>query len=352
MKNNINKIESNWLEQKNTILELNPDRVFWIYETVTNSWNNIELKLQDDLLVCFENQIENIDWLKNMDDLCILDLKEFSKWRIKFLHWNKELNIDNLSMASWWVIEFFEAKNKWKIDWKVKNNIHIITTLRDWWSTSENQRTTTAWRLIWEDISEEIEREHTEEAPFLVKKNWEYYLSISSSNNENINILFSAIENFLEYKYNPEDKEKADLFEKSFTWIKYKDLKNILLKIVRNNRVTHYSYDEINDISGMEELKKEVTIWWKKWTYYWFYNENLRTWEFKSMRKFNKFPDWVEWLWKLWRPTRFFFESFNQSPRFTRIENAADKNPANAIKIIVNHMKENSEEIISDLIKK
>lgn len=341
--------------QHEKITELNPDRVFWLYQTLRDSNNKLELRQLENIFVSFRNQYEegNIKWLDD-SDTCILDLKEFSQWRISVLHWEipSNFSIDEISMASWWVIEFFEAEKKWEIDWRVKNSLHMITTLRDGGSTSENQRTTTAGRIVWDDIDAAIEQEHVEEAPFLWTLNWEYYLCISSVNTDD---LFSSILNFMSNKYSNQDKrtkqykERKNMFERSFPWIKYEELGEILTWIIRNKRVIYYDYEELDEIQGLEWMKKEVKIGDKTGTFYGFYNPKLKTWEFKSMRKFCKFPKWFNCVSKFWRPSRLFLESFNQSPRFSRIENVAWSNPANAIKIISEEMRDNISGVVNSV---
>jgi len=351
----MNSIEGKWnsiREQKNLLLELNPDRVFWVYTTKINSWSNIELELSENILVCFENQLQNLKGLSDCEDITLLNLKDFSQGQVSVLAWNtpaEAIDIDSLSMASGWVIEFFQSETQWEIDGEQIKNLHMITTLRDGGSTSENQRTTTAGRITGENIAEEIEREHVEEAPFLWKLNGQYCICISSSTPENRETLYASIENFLEHKYFPKDKEKAKLFEASFSGIKYRDLWAILKNIVKYERIHEYSYNNLEDVKGLESMKKNVTIWNHAGTYYGFYNPNQKTWEFKSVRKFKSFPKWFSWLWKIWRPTRLFLESSNQSPRYTRIENAATINPANAIKIIAEEIQAHSKEVIDSV---
>lgn len=307
-------------EQREELLELNNDLLYWVYSIdENNSEEDIKLIYLEDVLTCYPNQLENLKWLEENNDITILNLSALRKWQIEVLSW-KEQKIDNPLLLSNWVIEIEEAKNK---KWEIKK--HLISTLRDWWAADELQRTTTAWRNSWDDLNEDLEREHIEESPFLwYDKTWNLALASIDNSEESIKILEESINFFLEKKYlKPWDKnyEKVkETFERNFPWIKYKYLWDALKEILDNKRIFTYSVENDNNIEWVEDDMKTLSLWESKWKYFVYHDKENNTIEYRLIRKITWFNNWFKPLSK--RPSRLYLESENQYSRVPRIENA------------------------------
>lgn len=155
-------------KQREKLLKLNPDLLYWVYEIKTNledwtkyDWeeqDEIRLELLDNTLTCYPNQLDNLKWLNENQDILIVDLNELRKWKFKILAWknNNDLaeNITNLCLLSNWVIEIINSEYK-DSNWKVKERVHIPLSSRDWWAADINQKTTVAWRNFWSNLIEE-----------------------------------------------------------------------------------------------------------------------------------------------------------------------------------------------------
>lgn len=332
--NNFNSLE----QQRETLLSLNYDKLYGVYELLKETDTNLDFHLLKNCLVAFENQISNLKWLSQAPNISIIDLKFLSEWKIKVLHgpeiWHHERKI---VMCSGWMIDLFISKNK-----KWENHVHMLTTLRDANAgTSLNQRTTVAWRCLWENIRKDIEIETAEESPFLWKINGEFYLAVG---NDNFDYVKGSIISYLKNKYNPNNLEFKKIFERWFRWIKYEDLWEILRQIVENNNFVKFNYIELNNLPWLKHLRKQVKIWNTIEDFYVIYNDKLNTYELKLIKQFASTQEWFEFIWK--RPNRLFLESSNQYPRLNRIENATKINPSWAIKIFTEHISQNIDEII------
>ena len=325
-------------EQRENLLEKNYDKLYWVYEVLSETTTDIELKVLSSCLVWFWNQLDNLKDLDLATDITIIDLIKLQKGNIEILHWPYfEVGNKKIVMCSWWMIDFFPAKD---ITWNIKD-VHMITSLRDAWGTSINQRTTVAWRVIWENIRDNIDLESAEEAPFLWIMNGEFYLAIS---NDKFSYLKQSIQTFLKTKYSPLDPDLTKKFERWFRWLKYVELWDVLQKIVENNRFLAYESKDINDLPWLQDLKRNVKIWNIEDSFYTMFNEEQNTYEFKIFKQFIKFPDGFELPWN--RPNRLFLESFNQSPQSNRISNATKINPSGAIKKYTYQIELNVSEII------
>lgn len=324
-------------QQRETLLSLNYDKLYWVYELLEDTDTNLEFHLLKNCLVAFENQIPNLNGLKDAPDMTIIDLKSLTEGKIKVLHGpGFEQENRKIVMVSGGMIDFFVAQNK-----KGENNVHMLTSLRDANATSVNQRTTVAWRCLWENVRKDIEIETAEEAPFLWKINGEFYLAVG---NDNFEYVKGSILSYLETKYNPTNPELKKMFERWFRGIKYEDVGEILRNIAESNRFVQYKYRELDEVRGLEHLKKQVQIWDYEESFYVVYNDKLNTYELKLIKQFDSFPEGFELIWK--RPNRFFLESAHQYPRLNRIENATKINPSGAIKIFSEHISQNADQIL------
>jgi len=391
--NNIPKYNRLWInEQRDKLLELNPDLIFWVYSVEFENNSEIKFKLRENILTCYENQLENIKWLNESEDITIINLWDLRKEKVEYIAWKKDFNKNNLKLLSGWGIELIETKlndeyiinelkklkieedlieeiieiknnytsEKWeeilinllkvnniddeKIE-KIKNLLwrkHIITTLRDWGAADKWERTTPAWRIIWNDLKEESEREIIEESPFFWKdNNWNLALATYDTSDESREILKESIELYLERKYlekpnkneflKNEDflkyKEKYDFvknnFERNFPWIKYENLKNVLEDIIENNRIFKYNSEPIEAIKWMEKHFKTIILWDKKVKGFVYNDIENNTYEFRKISKITWFEDWFTPLSN--RLSRFYFDSENQGSKLTRLENIKEK---------------------------
>jgi len=316
--NNVSSIQ----EQREELLELNTDLLAWVYTLVEKKNNSIELDLVDNILACYPNHFDELKWLEDNSDITIINLWALRKWNIETFKW-KEIDTKDLVLLSNWVIEIIEAKDsKWNI------NKHLISTLRDGWAADSLQRTTTAGRNSWNDLNEDLEREHIEESPFLwYDKKWNLSLATIDNSEKSIEILKESINFYLDRKYLKPWDENYDFvkktFERNFPWIEYENLHSILKDIIDNNRIFTYSVEVEDSFDWLGDDIKEVSLWNTKWKYFVYFDENNNTIEYRLLRKITWFNDWFKPLSK--RPSRLYLESENQYPRVPRIENADKK---------------------------
>ena len=316
--NNVSSIQ----EQREELLELNTDLLAWVYTLVEKKNNSIELDLVDNILACYPNHFDELKWLEDNSDITIINLWALRKWNIETFKW-KEIDTKDLVLLSNWVIEIIEAKDsKWNI------NKHLISTLRDGWAADSLQRTTTAGRNSWNDLNEDLEREHIEESPFLwYDKKWNLSLATIDNSEKSIEILKESINFYLDRKYLKPWDENYDFvkktFERNFPWIEYENLHSILKDIIDNNRIFTYSVEVEDSFDWLGDDIKEVSLWNTKWKYFVYFDENNNTIEYRLLRKITWFNDWFKPLSK--RPSRLYLESENQYPRVPRIKNADKK---------------------------
>lgn len=327
-------------QQRETLLSLNYDKLYGVYELLEETDSALEFHLLKNCLVAFENQIPNLQWLWQVPDMTIIDLKSLSEWNIKVLHWPViEKQSKKIVMCSGWMIDFFVWTSK-----TGEKHIHMLTSLRDANAgVSLNQRTTVAGRCLWENVRKDIEIETAEEAPFLWKINGEFYLAVW---NDNFDYVKGSILSYLENKYDTNNSELKKMFERWLRGMKYEDLWEILRQIVENNRLVQYNYKELNDVSALQHLRKKVKIWNYEENFYVVYNDKLNTYELKLIKQFESFPEGFELVGK--RPNRLFLESSNQYPRLNRIQNATKINPSWAIKIFTEHISRAAWEILKE----
>lgn len=319
-------------EQREKLLELNPDIIYGVYKLQDNSGNNIELELVENIMTCYPNQLSNIKIPDECENICIINLWDLRKWKVNFLHGNTSIDdSEKFVLLSNGVVEFIEWSS-----WKK----HLITTLRDWWAADQLQRTTTAGRNTWYDLQEEIEREHYEEWPFLWKNdNWEYCLAIAGWNSAWSEYTKESIEFWLKNKYTldeniPEDKKFIDIFERNFPWIKYEQLWEILNDIIKNDRFISYDWEK-SQIEWIWDEMKDITILnWKTNSIhaYTYFDKQNNTLEYRDVRRIKSIPDWFHLLGN--RPCKLFLESQNQYPRVPRLENAHKNNAVPTIEHI------------------
>lgn len=308
-------------EQRESLLELNNDLLYWVYWLKNESDDSLDLEYFEWVLTCYPNQLENLKWLDENSDITILNLWSLRKWNVEILSW-KNQEVINPVLLSNWVIEMIEAKNK---AWEIKN--HLISTLRDWWSVDDLQRTTTAWRNSWNDLNGDLEREHIEESPFLwYDKDGNLALCSIDNSEKSMKLLFESIDFYLKFKYlNSSDKNYDFVkknFKRSFPWIEYDDFWDILREIIREKRVCTYSIENKDDLEWLESDMKEISLSENKWNYFTYFDKENNTIEYRLLRTITWFNEWFKPLSN--RPSRLYLESENQYPRMPRIENASE----------------------------
>lgn len=317
--NTLNTIRS-VTEQREELLKLNNDLLFWVYSVKEENGSEYELEFLENVLTCYPNQLENLRWLGDNNDITILNLGALRKWNTEILSGNN-VDIENPVLLSNWVIEFVEAKNK---NWETKK--HLISTLRDGWAADELQRTTTTGRNSWNDLNEDLEREHIEESPFLwYDSDGNLALATIDDSQEAKDILKESINFFLENKYLQISDDNYEfvkkMFERNFPWIKYENLWKELQNIIDHDRITTYSSQWIEKFEWLEWDMKEISLWDSEWKYFVYFDKQNNTIEYRLLRTITWFNDWFTPLSK--RPSRLYLESENQIPKIPRIENAS-----------------------------
>lgn len=360
MKNDLNKGEV-YLSldmQRELLLDLNPDIIYWVYGLRPSFNDEIDLELIEDVMTIYPNQLENIKWIEQASGIRLIDLWALRKWEFKLLSSNDKPDYTRWKWfnSTWWykteVDNWFNGlRLNWKavllsnwvleyIEWTTWKK-HLITTLRDWWSFDNLQRTTTAWRNVWYNLWKEVEREHFEEWPYLWKnKNWEYVLCIPEWNDKWEEYTRKSIKFWLENKFNLSREDEEDLkmikiFERNFPWIKYEELWSILIDISENNRFLKYSWDneEIPELS--DDMKKiNITNLWQKNSInaFVYFDKANNTIEYREVRRITNFPEEFVPLSK--RPWKIFLESQNQYSRVPRLENAHKNSPVPTIEYV------------------
>ena len=352
----------NKINSREDLLKLNDDSIYWVYnlKSINNNW--YELEFLENVMTCYPNQYEDLIWRDFIDpNITILDIWALRNWRVEVLHWDKNIKIDNPKLLSNWVVEYIESENN---NWI--NRKHIPLNCRDWWAADAQQRTTIAWRNSSDNLFEDLELEHNWESPFLWKdKDWKYVLSIADISEEKIKYLENGIKFFLENKYlikwlddninnisslkkeyntlvnakidNKDDNnkiieinlllEKTDMknisvirmFERSFPWVIYEDLWNILEDIMNNKR--YMKYDTVDwDIRWIEDEIKTIKLWNSQWDFLVFDDKDNNTIEYRKILEITKMSDDFVSISK--RPWRLFLESENQYSTIPRISNA------------------------------
>ncbi|MFK7779843.1 MAG: hypothetical protein QM490_01735 [Candidatus Gracilibacteria bacterium] len=308
-------------EQREELLKLNNDLLFGVYSLKEE--NNKELKLDylEDVLTCYPNQFDNLKGITENSDITIVNLGALRKGEIEVLSGKKQ-DIVSPVLLSNGVIEFVEAKSK---NGEVRK--HLISTLRDGGAADKLQRTTTAGRNSGDNLSEDLEREHIEESPFLgYDKDGKLALATTDNSTGSKKLLKESINFFLENKYlKPGDenyKFVKKIFERNFPGIMYDKLSEILDNIIDNDRIFTYTHKTINDFEGLEEDIKKVSLKNSKGRYFVYFDRDNNTIEYRLLRTITGFNDGFKPLSK--KPSRLYLESENQYPKIPRIEKATN----------------------------
>lgn len=326
---------SNWIksvrEQREELLRLNNDIIYWVYD-LKDSFNRLKFSMCENILTCYPNQLANLKWLEENKDITILDINALRKWEVKTIFWKEVENNENtkLTLLSSWVIELVKMKNQ-----KGWEKIHTFTSLRDWWAADKLQRTWVAGRNSFDNLNEELEREYSEESPFLLQVDWVWTLATPDRKNKDDATadLKTSVEYFLKNKYNldrnnPEQTEFVKMFEKSFRWkIKYEELWDILKEIIANNKIDFFENEELDSFPGLEKDMKHMEIVDENgkvissWDYFIYHDEANNTVEYRSLREI-KIPKWLDIEKQKFNPRqRLFLESQNQVAKTHRLEN-------------------------------
>lgn len=343
--NFLNKKVLSTSEQREELLKLNNDIIYWVYDIESNQDWEIKLKLVDDILTCYPNQLQNLKWLKEHKDIIVIDINELRKWNFKIIFWKepdytlrgfsengsfKTLLDDwhtfrvnrNLTLLSSWVIELINAE---KADWTYRT--HTYTSLRDGWAADALQRTWVAGRNSFENLSEEVEREYTEESPFLSQIDWVWTLATPHRENleEAKKDLKTSVEYFLKNKYNLDrnNEEQAkfiSMFERNFNWkLSYEELGKVLKEVIKNDKIVFFGNKELDTFPGLEKDIQKLTMLNQysqeasSWNYFIYHDKANNTIEYRSLREI-KIPEWFN------PRQRLFLESQNQYAKTHRLE--------------------------------
>ncbi|MDD4151657.1 MAG: hypothetical protein PHR68_03515 [Candidatus Gracilibacteria bacterium] len=337
-------------EQREELLKLNNDIIYGVYN-LKDSFNGLKFSMCENILTCYPNQLANLKGLEENKDISILDINSLRKGEIKTI-FGKEIEnneTQKLTLLSSGVIELIKMKNP-----KGGEKIHTFTSLRDGGAADKLQRTGVAGRNSFDDLKEELEREYSEESPFLLQLDGVWTLATPDRKNKDdaIKDLKTSIEYFLANKYNldknnPEQREFVKMFERSFRGkMKYEELGDILREVIKNNRIEFFENKELDTFPGLEKDMKHIEIVDDKGktisdgNYFTFHDEANNTIEYRSLREI-KVPDWLDIEKQNFNPRqRLYLESQNQVAKTHRLENLGNDNLVPTAKYFADKIKE------------
>ncbi|MCP4523948.1 MAG: hypothetical protein GY828_07065 [Candidatus Gracilibacteria bacterium] len=302
-------------EQREKIFQNNPDIVYGVYKQLQQNNNEIYLELVTDIITCHPDQFENLRIADECCDIKIVDLTCLQKGNINLLQGSGNIeNPEELLLVSNDVLEYIEGSSGKK---------HVITT-----RSRNNNQTDSEKRNLGSHLTQEIEREHYEEGPFLGKnKDGQYCLAIAGGNPNGWNYTKESISYWLEQVYNLDssDEKNKDFIhsiEKNLPGVTYNEIPEILGNIMWSDRYITYSWEN-SEIPGLEEGMKHIhmTNEGENSIYaYTFFDSNTNTLSYKQVRKITGLPEDFHLLGK--RPCKLYLKDSFQYTRIPRIENA------------------------------
>jgi len=313
--------------QRENLLELNQDLVFWVYELV-NEWEDvIETRLIENALLCYPNQLENLKWLKANNDVNILDLKEYMSWKIVFLKkTNNELDLDEEKICYVWVWVLELIKSRWK-----NKKLHHSVTQRDSWANDIWLYTPVSWRWIWKNIDQESAREYIEERS-IFWSNWKLYIPnldiLWLNSSESLKIAHIALVSFFTNKLWTLSTYKTT-FEKRF-WMSIEEFYKKLEYFIYNLDESFLEFYEVEDITSKvnkklawtqlwKNIKNIIVSWEDSWKFHVVFDERTGWYECKKII----YSDIVH---ERWIPLgQLFTESSNQKPKFVNSAQVVNK---------------------------
>lgn len=333
-------------EQRERLLRENTDKLFGVYSLIRDEEWTIELKLMEDMLTLYPDELENIIWL-DPSDIKLLDINKLRKGDAVTLN-GKIVTIENPILLSGWVIEVYWAKtHTWTRD-------HVLLTLRDGAVVDRLAYTSIAWRNIGADLLDEVEREQAEESPFLLKDTQgNYVLGVRSIRSAFIETLENSIktwkENIQRYKWENsrvQELGEAEKFVKTlFPAIKWwlTMMIQILEDIIERGAYVEYSAENLDTYPGVESSMKTIKIWESSWRFYVFHDKANNTIEYRKLERVIWIPDWYNLAGR--STSRLYLESINQRPNTRRL---SDNNIAQEAKKVVPAVQEFIRSIIKN----
>lgn len=305
-------------EQRESLLKDNLGEIYGVY-SLDDSDGELSFTLIENVMTCYENQFEKLKSLDESPDITIIDIKNLMKGDIEPFKWEK-VSLSNPVLLSSRVIELF------KTDWE-NSRYHLSNILRDGGSVNKWKRSTIAWRCVWNNLEEDLNREYSEESPFLwYDENWNFAFSVPNTSKEAVEFLKKSVKSYIETKILSEWDENYETvkvnFERNFPWIKYSELKDVLLEIIENERFIEYSSNDIGSKIWIDSEFKTVSLWESQWEYYVYRDNENNTFEYSKVLEIKNLGEWFTPLSN--RPSRLFLKSQNQYPRIPRIENATE----------------------------
>ena len=319
-------------EQREKLLTENPDKLFGVYSLIQDEECNMELKLIEDVLTLYPNQLESITWL-DTSDIRLLDINQLRKGEAVSIE-GGVTDIKNPILLSGWVIEIYWATTQaWPRD-------HILLTLRDGATVDNLAYTSIAWRNTGENLLEEAEREQAEESPFLLKDaDGKYTLGMRSTTVAFIETLKSSIKTWKEkiQRYQWDESKTQELAEaekfvkKLFPGIEggLSWMIQILEDIVERGAFVEYSAESLDTYTGIETSMKTIKIWGYSWRFYVFHDEANNTIEYRKLERVTGIPEWYT-LAGRWT-SRLYLESVNQRPNTRRLRDNHDHQAAKKV---------------------
>lgn len=316
----INRIKDSVTTQREALLYQNPDLLFWVYSLISDIDWVIKLKLVEDCLCLYSNQLSHIQGLEDGSNISLLDLNALRTGNIKILKWPERI-VANPVLLSGWVIEIYGAhKSNGTRD-------HILLTLRDGDGADKLQYTSIAGRNTWGNLEEETLREQAEESPFLLlDKQGRYALGIREMAAEFRKNLETSIqwwkEKIEKYAWDISKFEELAQAEKFLQRLFPKvgtlqEMITILDDIVTRWAYIKYSVEDLDAYPGVEWDIKTIQIWEHSWRYYVFQDENNNTIEYRKLERVTQMPTWYR-LAGRWT-SRLYLESINQRPITRRL---------------------------------
>lgn len=248
-------------EQREALLQNNPDRIYGIYSLISQDDTSIQLSLVKDALCMYPNQFESIAGQELSPDIAILDINALRKGEIAYLYGSNK-TIQNPILLSSGLIEIYGAKQG------NTTKDHVLLTLRDGNGGADNEQyTSVAGRASGNDLHEEVEREQAEESPFLITdEDGNFALGVASDDATFTAYLGASIEDWIQKIKRANTSE--DFYIQAQKYVKkmfpqvgsLENMAKILGHIAHEELYIPYEKEDLSSYPGADAHIKHMTL--------------------------------------------------------------------------------------------